>query len=465
MIRRVLVAAAVVACTGPATVPPTPPPTTATPPPTTSPAVHGSLGLGDPILSGLGNGGYDAVRYHIRLDLDSDLVPIRARTTVEGTALQRLASLSLDLGEVSVTGVEGDPPVVGFDHRGGELMVSFADPVEEGTTFRLDVSYVGPFRPAEQTAAPYRAGWQQGPDSVYVFSEPDGGPTWFPGNHHPSDPAVYRLEVTVPDPWTVVSAGPATTSGDTWTFEVPRGPTYAVPLAVGDFTGWERSVDGRRYRVSVDRDLADSGALTMFDLQPEITAFFEGMFGPYPYREVGALVVEDTLPGALETIEVATYVEPSLSLGHRVVAHEIAHQWFGNRVTLARWDDMWLNEGLATYAEWLWVGHHEGEDAMRQVLAAAYDRIRAADLPPPDHPPADRLFNPSVYLRGGLALAAVEARVGRDSTVEALRRWAERSEPGTTDDFLEVVGEVGGATAAATLRRWISDATLPPPPN
>lgn len=414
----------------------------------------GALGLGDRVFPGLGNGGYDVVRYDIALALD-ETGRIEETTTVSAVATESLRSFSLDLAGLDVSSVRagvGDPAPADFRREGAELVVEPSEPIPGAAAFTVEVVAAGVPRPSPPGAAPFGAGWQVAADGTrYAFGEPDGASTWFPANDHPRDRADVRLEVTAPPGWTAVSGGRTVwRRGETAVFELKATSPYLVPLAVGPLV--ESVVGGLAVWAPPGLDLRD-----VFARHGEILTFLDGLLGPYPGESVGALVVDDDLPAALETSTLPTYTASSLALGETVVVHELAHQWLGNAVGIENWSDVWIKEGFATLAEWLWIEHIGGSDAYEDVLADARRRLDARPHPAPASPPADDLYNPGVYLQAGLGWAAVRQEVGAEDFVDFLGRLVDTftGRSVSTGELLATVEAELGPEAARTLRSWI----------
>jgi len=327
---------------------------------------------------------------------------------------------------------------------------------------------------------------------VFVFSEPDGAEGWFPSNDHPLDRATVRIAATVPAGMTVVSGGDGTSSQNpdgtstfVWMMSDPVAP-YLVPLAIGVFDSRAEAPAGP-VPITTWYPAGMAGPeLAPFTRQAGIIELLSAWFGPYPFGSAGALIVEDpALPAALETQTLPTYATASLVLGTEVIAHELTHQWFGDDVALARWSDIWLNEGFATFGQWLWVEHDTGpagydvrvREAYMQMsgLAAVANGMDPAEaaarartaFPPPASPRGSDLFNPSVYLRGGLALVALRDQVGDTTMRRIMGTYASAfaGEAVTTDDFLGVVDDVAGSRAVRLVRSWIYDRAIPAMPE
>jgi aminopeptidase N len=194
--------------------------------------------------------------------------------------------------------------------------------------------------------------------------------------------------------------------------------------------------------------------------QGEIIEYFSRLFGPFPFDATGVAIVND-LPGALET---QTLVVTGAQFLFGQLAHEQAHQWFGDSVSLERWSDVWLSEGFATYGAWLW-DEHSGSMGIDQAAAVAHEEL--AGLPPPGDPPLDDLFNPSVYGRGALTLYALRHEIGDEAFFATLKSYAARfaGATATTDDFIGVAEETSGADMTRLFDDWLYGEEMPPLPG
>lgn len=224
------------------------------------------------------------------------------------------------------------------------------------------------------------------------------------------------------------------------------------------------SVAGVPVRNVLPNDLPTQSLATL-EKHGEMITFFERAFGPYPFETYGIAVV-DGFDAALEnqTLSIfGRFIVEIPEFFETVMVHELAHQWFGNSVTPADWADVWLNEGFATYAEWLWLEHTRGTEAMLATVRGEHDRIALSGLPPPGTPPADDLFNASVYNWGGLVLHALRVEVGDDAFFDILRTYAAsfRNANATTTDFIEVAESVSGHELSDLFNLWLYSETVP----
>lgn len=473
------------------------PPTTSVSPPTTSTVTSsppvgaaGGEGIGDRLYPLLGNGGYDVDTYEFVVEV-SPGGTIIAEADILLVATHDLSQFNLDLSGLTVDGIS----VAGFPDATGsqadrELIIDLGGTAASGSRLDVTVEYSGTPEPVPADAVPFAPGWRTGNETFYLFSQPDGASSLFPVNDHPLDRADVVLSVTVPEGFDVISGGElvSVSSGagpETFTWAMETIAPYLIPLAIGRFDLiFEETRDGVLYDVWAAAPLAESRSFELFEIQPRIVDFFEERFGPYPFERAGALIVNDDLPAALETQTIATYTAISAGWGEIVIAHELAHQWFGNAIALGQWDDIWLNEGFATFAHWLWLEESHGRDRYEQEIASAYRSFSGQSLvdggatpadarrrvidafPPPDDPRAADLFNASVYERGGLALAALRAEAGDDAFFGFVREYTARyvGETIDTETFLSLVSEVLGEPAATLVRAWVQDPLVPPLP-
>jgi aminopeptidase N len=191
---------------------------------------------------------------------------------------------------------------------------------------------------------------------------------------------------------------------------------------------------------------------------------FASTFGPYPFSSSGGIVERVPRIGfALETQTRPIYFAPPNS---GTVAHEVAHQWFGNSVSVERWSDIWLNEGFATWAEWLWV-ERTGGPAVRSIARHLYKtpaRDRSFWNPPPGDPRPATLFDISVYLRGGMTLQALRERIGDATFIGILRRWVSEHRHGNASvaDFIALAEQESGRDLSAFFDVWLYEKGKPP---
>ena len=220
--------------------------------------------------------------------------------------------------------------------------------------------------------------------------------------------------------------------------------------------------------------------LKPFELQPEMLAFFSNIFGPYPFDVYGSVVMNTETGSALETQTLSIFGLDQLgrtpaysgafsSSTEEIVAHELSHQWFGDSVSLADWSDIWLNESFATYSQGLWIEHSQGREALDQWVKNKYNTVVDSldELVPPGEPPADDLFNTSVYDWGALGLHALRLQIGDNAFFDTLKTYYDRFKSGnvTHEDFIGVAEEVSAQELSAFFDSWFYSKDLPPIPE
>jgi aminopeptidase N len=452
--------------------PTTAPTATAEPAKELSPTA-GAPGIGDPYYPTLGNGGYDVDRYVLDLNWDPETETLEATVVVEAVATHDLAAFNLDLSGMQVHGVTVDGAEASFVHEGPELIINLPEPVASGDAFGTTVEYSGKPGQTSQLSDIDIGGWYVVNGMAYVISEPAGNFAWHPVNDHPLDKAKFRVEVTVPAGLTVASAGLLIDRIDnddgttTWIHE-PRDAMapYLLPLAIGDLTIVDGgTVDGVVIRHAITSTLIDRA--DAFGRTGQMMEIFNELFGPYPFEAYGSLVVDSTLGVALEQQTLSIFGQDFLRSGRNfddIVAHELAHQWFGNLVSVAAWDDIWLNEGFATYAQYLYFEAVDPSyDIDREVgFLLQFDPALLSN-PPPGDPGPDNLFATSVYFRGALAVHALRRTIGDDAFFTTLQTHLDRFAGANASiaDFIEVAEEVSGSDLTEFFEDWLYRAPLP----
>jgi hypothetical protein len=480
---------------------PSPSPTD-TPVPTPTPVVGepGSAGIGDSYYEDLGNGGYDAWHYTLDLTVDMESGVLTGTTTMAAQATQDLGAFDLDFQgfEISSVAVNGLP--VGYERSDHELILTLGDPLADGSPFTTSVTYSGVPEPVDAcTDLSIPVGWTYDEDvGVYVISEPNGAAAWYPVNDHPRDKASYTFRVTVPEPYVVAANGllqETVDHGDTATYVWEASdPTasYLTTVAIGDYVVQaEEGPGGLPIRHYFPADW-DTDKVLSFVRTAEMIEYFSTVFGPYPFETYGVVVVDTDLYLALEAQTLSVFggaLVAAVPTDETTAAHELAHQWFGDSVSLYDWHDIWLNEGFATYAEWLWAEHTTGPEVRDNLIRERYRHLAGQDLPPvvsstlsdeefdewleeayppPGNPPEDDLFNGSVYGRGGLTLHALRLHLDDDEAFfKVLRTYAERYQysTATTADFIAVAEGVSGEALDGLFDAWLYDEEMPDMPE
>ncbi|MCO1655631.1 M1 family metallopeptidase [Pseudonocardia humida] len=426
----------------------------------------------DPYLPAHGNGGYRVEHYELDLDYKVAANRLTGRAVLTAVADAPLSRFSLDLSSFRVPRVLVNGTAAKFTRtrstRGGaKLHVTPARPVEG--RFTVEVRYTG--NPAPIPSRWGDVGWDELTDGALVASQPIGAPSWFPCNDHPSDKATYRIAVTTAAPYTVAATGVLSSrrrsaGTRTWVYErqEPTAP-YLVSVQIGRYDEVvlapgpvpQVAFVPARLRRAAARDLAR---------HPAIMTALEGLFGRYPFANYQLVVTDDDLEDPIEaqgmSIFGANHVDGRRT-HERLVVHELAHQWFGNSLTIADWSHIWLNEGFATYAEWLW-SESSGERTATAHAREWHARVAAkpADLVLADPGPA-RMFDERVYKRGALVLHALRGRIGDERFFALLRDWTTRHRHATvtTAGFVELAGWHAGVDLSAFFTAWLHRPALP----
>jgi aminopeptidase N len=449
----------------------------ATPPPAATPIPGmpspGAPGIGDPYYPLLGNGGYDAIHYTIDLDLDVAAGTIvEATTTIDALATQDLSTFNFDFRGPSIDAVTVDGAPADWERDDGELTITPAQPLPAGEPFQTEVRYHG--TPHVDENDRFERGWWTTDHSIFAVGEPAGSDVWYPVNGHPRDKATYTLVVTVPEPYQVVAnglldsvarstgaAGNPSTATFTWDNQEPTA-SYLVMFHAAELdVTFDQGLDGITLIEAFPPDLSHKET-RLFDRVPEIIDVFTELFGPYPFPSLGNTVFADTsFNAALETQTMIGYDRSAIS--ERTIAHEIAHQWFGDSVSPARWQDVWLNEGFARYAEILWAEAAHGPDAAAAALQrqiggfATVSRTTDGAGVLIGDPGADHLFTEVVYAGGALVLDDLRERLGDEMFFQLLQEWAARYRysTATTEDFIALAEEVSGEDLDAFFTDWL----------
>ena len=326
-------------------------------------------------------------------------------------------------------------------------------------------------------------GWIPTDDGAFVVNEPQGSPTWFPANDTPKDFATYDFAITVPEGRTALANGTfvsQTDNGDTttWRWREDRPMvTYLTTATNGFFelrTGTiagipeYNAVDPNTRRFGQKEPRAGSGLAAARDRAA-------GRRSSSSSTCTGR--IRSTASARSSTRRRTSSTRSSrrrsrttgMFRAELTIVHELAHMWFGDAVVLERWPDMWLNEGFATWSEWIWTEHTTDTSAAEQfdaLYATPEDSSAGQDLwfPAPNNlADASELFHTPVYDRGAMTLQALREKVGEDKFLTIVRSWyaENRHSNVTTADFIALAERVWGQPLDQFFQAWLFEEGRP----
>ena len=420
----------------------------------------------------------DVLHYAFRLTLSDQTDEIAGEATIdirfikEGVKEFALDLTSLANGKgMTVSGITSSGSPVRYKHASDRLVIALTPPPKAGNRRQLTVAYHGipgdglriiPNKYGERT----------------FFSEnwPDKARQWLPVIDHPYDKASSEFIITAPAKYQVVSNGvlqEQTDLGDGrrvthWKQSVPIA-SWSNAIGVAQMASRHfASVRGIPLETWVYRQDRDEGIAAFEEPSRRAIDFFMESIGPYPYERLGNVEAAG-VHGATEHATSIFYSESAfqtLATGPAggMVAHETAHQWFGNSVTEKDWDDVWLSEGFATYFAWLATEHFEGRDDFVTALKSSRDFVFASEKKNPGVPvihdnlsDMGKVLNPMVYLKGGWTLHMLRAEIGTPKFWTGIRGYYRRyrDSNASTTDFRRVMEENAGVDLGWFFDQWL----------
>jgi aminopeptidase N len=434
----------------------------------------GEAGAGDPYFPDYGSSGYDALKYAISISFDPRTATISGTTTITARATQDLTSFYYDLVLRTNSVTIGGQPAEVEQESLQDVKITPATPIKAGAEFVATIDYSGD--PAK-IASPRGQPWSVTNQEWTAAGEPESAAWWFPSNDYPSDPALMDVSVTVPNGMEVISVGrlvsrDSDTSPETatwhWLCEQPMA-TYLNFVSIGQYEVRQSTVDGLQAVYAVSEQLDGDQRRQAFEAMehsPEILRTYEPWFGPYPFAEIGGVVPAHRFGfGGLETQTRPVYgAESILDRGFAtgLVAHELAHMWFGDHVTVRQWNDIFDNEGYASWAQWAYLDAHGGEklnDHLERAYQATKDKPEFWKITMID-PGADHLFD-AVYTRGPMLLQALRNRIGDKAFLALARNWAQDAGSRSIEEWMITAQSVTDVDLAPFFAVWVMGDTVP----
>ena len=421
---------------------------------------------------------YDALHYRLKFVFDD------AHSSYEGENTVTLASLKdglrvcvLDAEDFTVLSVvDSQGRLLDYVSKDGRLLVTLAEPAKygESITFTVSFSHHDP-----KTGLRFIKGTADDPSQINTYSWPEESRHWFPCFDSPNDKASSEVTATVRADWKVLSNGQligvkedqaAGTTTWHWLQSRPH-PTYGIMLAAGPFQVIEDSLGTLPVNYWVyAKDVPD--APRSFRKTPHMIEFFEKTLGfSYPWAKYDQVCVAGSGGGMESTT--ATILGHSTIHDERadqdfssesLVAHELAHMWWGDLVTERAWTDVWLSESFATYSEYLWTRHDLGEDEgainLEDKKSSYLEEARTSYIRPIIF---DRFNKPwevmdgHSYPKGAAVLHMLRFIMGDEAFFRTLSRFLERFAFASADthDFMTTVRDTAGENLDWFFEQWL----------
>ncbi|MFB0516385.1 MAG: M1 family aminopeptidase [Candidatus Neomarinimicrobiota bacterium] len=412
---------------------------------------------------------YDVTYYRINLDIDTTTKQISGTVTMTARAkVDDFTSVELDLaGNMSVDAVGGD--AAGYTRAGDLLVVELSQPVSNDEYFNVSTTYHG--QPAKSGFGAFGFDYHEEEPIIWSLSEPYGARAWWPCKDAPSDKAdSVDMIVTVPGGLIVASNGMLVSevcldSGCTFHWQ-ERYPitTYLVSLAITNYATYSEwfhytagdSMEIQYYIYPEDLEQARNEFTETLDM----LAYFHEIFGPYPFLTEKYGIAQFAWGGGMEHQTITSQGRFRLIL----TVHELAHQWWGDKITNANWHEIWLNEGFASYAEALYFEHSLGTDYYHEYMSMM-DRDYLYPIYVDDTTSVSRIFDITVYDKAGWFLHMLRHIVGDSTFFDILLAYS--NDPrfaysnATTGGFQDVCETVSDQDLDWFFQPWIYEAGRP----
>jgi aminopeptidase N len=431
-----------------------------------------STPVADPVYPDFGNPAIDVLHYELDLRwapssrtlAGTAKLTIRAARDIDQIRLDFARPLRAD--KVTVNGKAAKA-----SHRGHDLIIGAGQRLAKDTRVVVAIQYRGKPKtlPGPSLRKDTKAlGFTVRSDaSVFSIQEPYGALTWYPVNDHPSDEALYDIALTVPRGWAGVSSGVLrgpSRSGDRLTFNWHAADpiaSYLVALGIDKYRK-HTATGPRGMRITYwVRPQDQARALPVLRKTPQMLTWLEKRFGRYPFASVGAFAIpEDT------GMETQTMMTLGRDVGPEVLVHELAHQWFGNSVGPRTWREIWLNEGFATYVQFLLYDIEVRGRSQTRMLAGMrqLDGQPRRDHGPPGQYKRDHFASSNVYIPPALMLHEIRKEIGDKKFFAMMRDWAKQHRNAEVDrrQFTSWLNRYTGRNLTRLVNRWLDSPTTPP---
>jgi aminopeptidase N len=427
----------------------------------------------------------DAGFVHMSLDITPDFKErtITGEVTFTFNPIAKpLSEMELNAPDTTIVSVESTEKIQAWQVTTDRLIITFASPVPTNHESRVSIRYSAQPEKGLYFRTP-EMGYKAGDEHLFTQGEAIDNRYWYPSPDAPNEKFTTEITCHVPDGMTVLSNGrlvssdkdPAGLTAFHWSQEKPHA-NYLVSLVAGYF----KSVEDKHHDTPLALYVPPSDiqeAASSFRDSSDIMDFYEHDIGvPYPWAKYYQVIVQDFMEGGMENTSLTTLTENTLFTpatenirdSQGLVAHEMAHQWFGDLVTCKDWSHIWLNEGFATFYALLYDGHKNGPDSMiygfyrdaRRIFMLTNETRAIADRNF-EHP--DDNFGILAYQKGSWVLRMLRAQLGDDLYRRCIKTYLERHQYGNvvTSDLSGVIEELSGRSYDQFFDQWVYHAHFP----
>ncbi len=418
---------------------------------------------------------------HVAVDLDLDI----EKETFKGIVAEKMSPLregveeiELDADGMRITKVEIHGQPVRYDHKQGKLRISLPKIYRVGESFEVTIEYEGDHPPKGLFFVHADPSDEKKTNQAWTQGEDEDNHYWVPIWDHPNDRTSWEISLTVDPSLTAVSNGVLLDTKDVngkkrfhWKMEQPN-VTYLMAFAVGPWEHYTDSLHGILVDYYVNKGVGEETCRRSFGETPEILAFFEKETGvEYPWPKYSQVAVEDFVVGGMENVSCTLQTDRTLhdatqhleTESRSLVAHEAAHQWFGDLQTCRTWKDLWLNEGFAQYYEALYMEYKLGQDEFRLEMRGNQSNYQRSEGDKPRPMVADFFsrsddqWNHFVYVKGASVLHMLRFVLGDDGYRRSISHYLKTHRDGLVDshDLQIAIADATGKNLEWFFEQWV----------
>ncbi|MBQ3843637.1 MAG: T9SS type A sorting domain-containing protein [Bacteroidales bacterium] len=383
----------------------------------------------------------DMTHYEIHLNnIDFTNHTLEAVTTVTLTTTSAVNSIELELKTLTVSAVTStDATISNFSQTGDVLTINLASSLAANATASFTITYGGNTFNESWGGIMWTNGYVCNMGVGFESIPHNLGKCWFPCVDNFTDKATYDVYVTVPNDLTAVCGGNlegTTDNGDgtkTVHYNVPQEiATYHISFVAGDYVEWTDTYNGMERDIPITVYVKPNQAGLVqgtFVNVKDIANFFENNFGPYPFNRIGYSITSVGCMEHIDNIGITSGVLTGNTSQEEYVAHEMSHMWFGNKVTCATAEQMWLNEGFAQFCGVFYRSGIYGESDFQQAMSTKINSItkwckNESNWIPLNNVPQTMTYdNNAVYNRGAVVVNTMMNYIGRETFLEGIRSY------------------------------------------